>query len=113
MGKVKNGIDYQSLKLSIDKQFLNILNSIPKTFTSADFITAVHKFLPEEYGNFLKNFKSDSKKPLSSYTRLHQWIAGYYLKTKVTAGFIKRTGERRTILTVNNTPSKNMIWKKK
>ena len=74
-----------------------IEESLPRYFSSADFIKVVKDCFPGEYASLLRQ---------SSYKTLHSWIARWYLNTHFT-----QIGENE-IETIMGHKSPNKMWKK-
>lgn len=88
---------YTQLSESLDKSLDVVLNSIPKTFTTKQFIDAVMNSFPVECGKILSQ-----RTPRS----FHSWISRWYLSRQPD---IVKAGVRK-IETLNGDKSDNALW---
>lgn len=93
----KKLIMYRILSESIDRVLNNILNSLPRQFTSAQFIKAVSDYCAPQYQAALRQ---------TTYRALHSWIARWYLNGNQTI----RKGGIRPTATINDNKSINVLW---
>lgn len=96
-GNSKAMLTYSQFSGRINGVLENILLSIPKTFTSAQFMAAVKTFLPDECAQILSR---------TTIRGLHVWMARWYLNGNQT---ITKAGVK-TIETVNGNKSTNALW---
>ena len=96
-GNSKAMLTYSQFPGRINGVLENILLSIPKTFTSAQFMAAVKTFLPDECAQILSR---------TTIRGLHVWMARWYLNGNQT---ITKAGVK-TIETVNGNKSTNALW---
>ena len=75
----------------------NILSSIPKRFSSAQFISAVKSACPTECGELISH---------SNIRTLHVWLSRWYLSR---VNGIERLGETQ-VVSVNGNKSSNALW---
>ena len=91
-------MSYKQLASYLDNYLDSIKSSLPKYFSSADFINVAKDFFPNECAEILRQ---------SNYRALHVWIARWYLN-----GHFKKIGDKKRIETVMQSKSKNTIWEK-
>lgn len=96
-GNSKAMLTYSQFSGRINGVLENILLSIPKTFTSAQFMAAVKTFLPDECAQILSR---------TTIRGLHVWMARWYLNGNQT---ITKAGVK-TIEAVNGNKSTNALW---
>lgn len=101
-------MDYSVLRSALDARFNRILKDLPKAFSSAQFISKVKDYFPDEYAVILRNSETAS----SAYRSLHVWISRWYLNGKASAGLIRKTKDKKIIKSVNGNDSKNTVWVK-
>jgi len=104
-----SNMNYKDLLEALDAHFKSILNSLPKAFSSAQFIKSVSSFLPKEYSDLLKDYDGRT----SAFRSVHVWISRWYLNSKASAGLIRKTQDKKTIKSVNGNNSKNTVWVKR
>ena len=90
---------YDKLRRELDSSINRINESLPKKFTSSDFIQVVKDSFPNEYAEILQS---------SSYRALHTWIARWYLNRQKDYEQIGDT----TIVTRMGSRSSQKLWKK-
>lgn len=88
---------YSSLRNRLDSVLNNILDSLSKEFTSADFIKAAKDYASLEIENALTH---------ATMRTLHVWIARWYLNGKQE---ITQNGSK-PITTINGNKSRNKKW---
>ena len=91
-------MEYSQFSVLLDGVLDSVLESVPKTFTSEQFISAVRGALPVECGQLLSQSNSRT---------LHVWLSRWYLNRK--DGIVKM--ETKTVRTINGNKSTNALWK--
>lgn len=95
----KRLIMYRILSESIDRVLNNILNSLPRQFTSAQFIKAVSDYCAPQYQEALRQ---------TTYRALHSWIVRWYLTSN--SRITKVANGQRQVETINGNKSTNALW---
>lgn len=89
---------YKAFERALDSGLDRIKSSLPKQFSSADFIQVANDCFPNEYAAIVRN---------TSYRTLHVWIARWYLNHR-----FKQLGSDTQIVTKMKNASYNKLWEK-
>lgn len=87
----------------LDLNVRNILNLLPREFTSALFIDKINELLPNDYASILSG---------RSHRVFNSWVARWYLCGLADQGLIIRVNNRQLIITRNGNKSQNQLWRK-
>lgn len=89
---------YQSLEKTFNDGIQKIEASLPRLFTSADFIRVVKDYYPIEY--------AEAVRKASNYRSLHTWIARWYLSRRYAKHSTKK------VVSPMGKESANTLWEK-
>lgn len=90
-------MSYKNFALLMDNGLDSITESLPRHFSSSDFIKVVKDSFPEEYAAILRQ---------ADYRSLHSWIARWYLNKHFT-----QIGEEH-LITIMGHKNLNKLWRK-
>ena len=88
---------YRAFEMALDSSLERINASLPRLFTSSDFIKVAKDAFPNEYAAILQ---------ISSYRALHTWVARWYLNRHYT-----QVGDN-DIKTIMGHYGRNKLWEK-
>ena len=99
-------MNYSEFRRLLNLNIHNILNLLPREFTSNGFIAVLKDVLHDEYSRALLNAGH------SSYRNLHIWISRWYLQSLVSNGLIVKINHKKECTTRNGNKSNNQVWQK-